>query len=153
MTDYNHIKEKFQILMMGAIDGELDEKQQQEFESLLAEHPEFVQEYQEFQQLKEKTTAMKFKTPPDELWDTYWVDIYNRIERGIGWIFFSIGAMILLTYGGYKFFKAIIQDAQMPVIMKFGTFFLIGGLAVLLVSVARERMFTYKSDPYKEIKR
>ena len=96
---------------------------------------------------------MKLKTPPQEIWDTYWVDIYNRIERSIGWILLSIGFMILLTYGGYHFFKALIQDTQMPVIIKFGILSLIGGLAVLLVSVVRERLFVYKTDPYKEIKR
>ena len=153
MTDYKNIEQRFKILMMGAIDNELDARERAEFEELLQKHPEFTKEFKEFQHLKEATSTMKLKTPPPETWDTYWVDIYNRIERGFGWILLSIGGMILLTWGGYQFFRALMQDTGLPAIIKIGILSVIGGLAVLLVSVVRERLYLYKTDPYKEIKR
>ena len=91
--------------------------------------------------------------PPPEVWDNYWINVYNKFERGIGWLIFSIGAVILLTYGGFKFVESVINDPGLAFAVKFGIFLAIGGLAVLFVSVAREKFFTRRHDPYKEIVR
>jgi len=37
-----------------------------------------------------------------------------RLERRIGWILLSIGAMIALFFGGYKMVAGIIQDPSTP---------------------------------------
>ena len=96
---------------------------------------------------------MKFKSPLPEVWDKYWINIYNRIERGIGWILFSIGCIILLTYGIFKAIESIIADPQLGGIIKIGILAVITGIVILAVSVMREKLFTKKSDPYKEIQR
>jgi len=153
MITNNSDRDRFNILLMGAVDGELNSEEWGEFERLIADKPEFKKEYEEFKKLKEATKDMKFKNPPAEIWDSYWLNVYNRIERGLGWILLSIGCIILLTFAGYHFFKALIFDANLPLIIKISIFSVIAGLAILLVSIVRERLFTYKSDPYKEIKR
>ncbi len=97
---------------------------------------------------------MKFKQPHTEVWDKYWVNIYNRIERGIAWIIFSIGCMILLTYGLFKAVESIIAEPQLEIIVKIGILAVIAGTVILLVSVARERLFIKKTDRYsKEVQR
>ncbi|MBN1998075.1 hypothetical protein JW935_11015 [candidate division KSB1 bacterium] len=146
-------EQRFHILLMGAIDGELDQQEFAEFEQLLSENANFQEEYKEYKKLKEVTQKMQFKPPSPEVWDNYWTGIYNRLERGIGWIFFSIGCIILLMFGGYKLVESIIADPNLSPVVKAGILFLIAGLAVLLVSVVREKLTIYKSDPYKEIKR
>jgi len=153
MITNNRDRDRFNILLMGAVDGELNSEEWGEFERLIADRPEFKKEYEEFKKLKEATKDMKFKNPPAEIWDSYWLNVYNRIERGLGWILLSIGCIILLTFAGYHFFKALIFDANLPLIIKISIFSVIAGVAILLVSIVRERLFTYKSDPYKEIKR
>jgi len=153
MITNNRDLDRFNILLMGAVDGELNSEEWGEFERLIADRPEFKKEYEEFKKLKEATKDMKFKNPPAEIWDSYWLNVYNRIERGLGWILLSIGCIILLTFAGYHFFKALIFDANLPLIIKISIFSVIAGVAILLVSIVRERLFTYKSDPYKEIKR
>ncbi len=45
---------------------------------------------------------MELKNPPKDVWRLYWASVYNRLERRIGWILLSIGAMIFLFFGGYK---------------------------------------------------
>ncbi len=46
---------------------------------------------------------MELRTPPPkDVWRVYWASVYNRLERRIGWILLSIGAMIILFFGGYK---------------------------------------------------
>ena len=45
---------------------------------------------------------MELKNPSKDVWRLYWASVYNRLERRIGWILLSIGAMIALFFGGYK---------------------------------------------------
>ena len=144
-------REKFEKLMTGALDQELTQDEQRELQKMLDNDPALAQELRESKKLKEAPTTMKFKAPPPEVWENYWVHVYNRIERGIGWLIFSIGAVILLTFGGFKAVEAIINDPGLAFIAKVGILLTIGGLAVLFVSVAREKFFTGKNDPYKEI--
>ena len=146
-------QERFHILLMSAVDDELTGSEQTEFERLVKKYPEFEKEYQNYQKLKEVTQNMKFKSPPAETWDRYWINIYNRIERGIAWIIFSIGSVILITYGLFKAVESIIADPQLEGIIKVGILAVIAGLVILLVSVLREKLFTRKSDPYKEVQR
>jgi len=146
-------KDKFHQLMMGALDGELNDQEQQQFQSMLDNDRSLRKEYQAYKKLKKVTTSMSLKSPPPEVWDRYWLGVYNRLERGVGWIIFSVGAIILLTYFGFQFVDALIQNNQLALIAKIGIFLSIGGLAVLFVSVVREKFFTGKQDPYREIQR
>lgn len=145
--------DRFQLLLMGAIDNELTPEQWAEFQHLLRQNRARADEWKHYQQLKEVTQAMKFKSPSPEVWDNYWTRVYNRIERGIAWIVFSIGAIILLTYGIFKAVEAIIADPQLEGIIKIGIIAVILGLVILIVSVVREKFFIHKSDPYKEVQR
>ena len=146
-------KERFQPLMMGALDGELNQDEQKEFDAMLAENKQHQIEFAKYKKIKEATSTMKLKSPNAEVWDHYWTDVYNRFERGIGWALFSIGAAILITFFGFKFIEAVINDPSLAFIAKVGILLTIGGLAVLFVSVAREKFFTRKYDPYREIQR
>ena len=147
-------KEKFQMLLMAAIDGELSNEESAQFDEYLRRYPECQEEWQRYSKLKEVAKTMQFSKPHPEVWDRYWVGIYNRIERGLGWIVFSIGCVILLTYGGFKAVEAIIADPQLALIVKVGIIAVIGGVVMLIVSVAREKIFTAKTDKYqKEVER
>ncbi|MDZ7371457.1 MAG: hypothetical protein ONB12_09825 [candidate division KSB1 bacterium] len=146
-------REKFERLMTAALDGELNADEQREFEALLAEDEALQKEFLQYKQLKEVALTMKLKMPSQEVWDRYWLDVYNRIERGISWVLISIGAAVLLAYGGYKLVEEILRDTSLNWAVRLAMLSLIAGLALLLVSVAREKWFTRKSDPYKEVLR
>lgn len=155
MLDQMRIKdqERFQHLLMGALDRELPFEEMREFEKLLETYPEFQNEWNNYQHLKEVTQSMKFQAPKKEVWDNYWMHVYNRIERGIAWIIFSIGSVILITYGLFKAVEAIIADPQLESIIKIGIIAVLAGAVILMISVIREKLFIRKSDPYKEIQR
>jgi hypothetical protein len=144
-------QERFQHLLMGAVDHELTPDELREFMMLVEKYPEFQNEWNNYQHLKEVTQSMKFKSPKKEVWDNYWMHVYNRIERGIAWIIISIGSVILITYGLFKAVEAIIADPQLESIIKIGIIAVLAGAVILLVSVIREKLFVRKSDPYKEI--
>jgi hypothetical protein len=146
-------REKFERLMMGALDGELSKEEQKEFNQMLAADKNLQKEFSEYKKLKRVTMDLKFVSPPAEVWDNYWLGVYNKFERGIGWLIFSIGMVILLTYSGFRLVEAVINDPGLAFVIKVGILLIIGGLAVLFVSVAREKYFTRKHDRYKEIVR
>jgi hypothetical protein len=147
-------KEKFHLLLMAAIDDELSAGEKPQFEQYIRQYPECQAEWQKYVKLKEVTQTMQFTKPAPEVWDRYWVAVYNRIERGLGWIVFSIGCVILLTFGGFKMVEAIIADPGLEMIVKIGIIAVIGGLMLLIVSVIREKLFTARTDRYqKEVQR
>ncbi|MDI6779560.1 MAG: hypothetical protein QME25_05120 [Bacteroidota bacterium] len=144
---------RFQILLNKALDGLLSTDENAEFENLLVSSKECQEEWQSMKQLKEVTREMKFKNPPDEILDKYWLGIYARLERGLAWILVSIGATVLLVYGGFKLVEELIADPTLAWFIKIAILAIIAGLAILFVSVLRERLFVRKTDKYKVIVR
>ena len=145
--------ERFKELMMGYIDGELSAEETAAFLDHIKNCAQCSSELKHFQKLKEVTDGMTLKTPEDTIWADYWSGIYNRIERGIGWILLSICGMLLLIYGGFKAVEDLIQDPMVGLIVKMGILGLIAGLAILFVSALRERLFFWKNDRYKNVRR
>ena len=146
-------QERFELLLMKALDDVLADHELTEFNKLLEKSPSYKQEHEAMKKIREITKEMSFRTPSDVVWDMYWSGIYNRIERGIGWLACSVGAIILLTYGLLRFVESVIFDTKLALFVKIGILMIAGGLSTLLVSVIRERFFMFKKDPYKEIKR
>ena len=132
-------------------EGVLDTAQKKRVEEHVNTCSECRSELDEMHKLEEVMQKMAFKQPPKETWEVYWSMVYNRLERGIGWIFMSIGAMILLFFGGYKMVEGIIIDPEIPLLLKVGILAVLAGAVVLLVSFGRERLFVNKRERYKEV--
>jgi len=146
--------ERYKALLMGLLDGELAPRERKEIEEHLAECEECRAELEEFRRLNEMTGRMRFREPEDEAREAYWRGIYNRLERGIGWILVSVGAILLLAFGAFKLVEALVTDPTVSVIVKVGVGALMLGLVVLLVSLVRERVFGLKHDRYsREVRR
>ncbi|MGB2907736.1 MAG: zf-HC2 domain-containing protein [Candidatus Aminicenantaceae bacterium] len=129
----------------------LDSRQKGQVEEHIRTCPECQKEFEETRKFEEVMGKMVLKKLPKETWEVYSTSVYNRLERGIGWIFMSIGAMILLFFGGYLMVEAIIQDPEIPLLLKVGILAVMAGAAVLLVSFGRERLFVDKRERYKEV--
>ena len=140
-------------MMMGYLDNELDREQKARFEEHLKGCPECKQELEGFKTLKSITDDVAFAEPEDRLWKDYWNNVYNRMELGIGWIIFSIAAIILLIFGGFHLIEDVIKNPGVECTLKIGLVLLVIGLAILLVSVLRERLYFWKRDRYKDIER
>jgi ferric-dicitrate binding protein FerR (iron transport regulator) len=138
---------------MASIDGELASGERGELERLLDAHPTLRAEWARFQRVKEVTEAMALRRAPEEVWSDYWASVYSRLERGIGWILFSLGAIVLLSYGAWAGVKELIADATMPWFVKVSLLALTVGTVVLLVSVVREKVFVGRRQRYKDVER
>jgi predicted anti-sigma-YlaC factor YlaD len=140
-------------MMMGYLDNELNDEQKHRFEEHLTGCPECTKELKEFRKLKAITDEVTLVEPEDKLWQDYWGGIYNRTERSLGWIIFSIAAILLIIYGGFRAIEEILEDPTVELIFKVGLLTLLIGLAILFVSVLRERIFFWKRDRYKDVRR
>lgn len=143
----------YKDLMMGYLDDELSVEQRGRFEEHLAQCDECSMELEEFRKLKAITDEVALVEPEDRLWEDYWGSIYNRIERGIGWIVMSLAGILLLIYGGFKMIEEIIKDPKVEMTLKIGLLGLIAGLAIMFVSVLRERLYFWKKDRYRDVRR
>jgi predicted anti-sigma-YlaC factor YlaD len=147
--DHQHLKE----LISSYHDGGLSSEQKRSVEEHIQTCAECLKEWEDMKTLEEVMNKMELKEPKPEVWKVYSTSVYNRLERRIGWILFSVGAMILLFFGGYKIVESIIQDTTTPLLIKVGIMALMGGFAVLLVSVLRERLFVRQRERYKEVEK
>ena len=138
-------------LLAGYVDGELSDNERQAFEAQLAQDPELRAELAEFRKLQEVTGMVRYADLPDEVWENYWHSIYRKMERGIGWILLSIGAILILCFGTYELFSELYANPDAPLWLKVGLTAGAVGLIFLLVSYGRERLFAYNRDRYKEV--
>jgi len=145
--------QKIRELISSYHDQELNEEQKRQIEEHIRLCDSCRRELEEMKIFEEVMNQMKLKKPPKEVWQVYWSSVYNRLERHVGWILLSIGAIILLFYGGYKAIEGIVQDPVIPLILKAGILVALGGLVVLLVSITRERLFVRKRERYKEVEK
>ena len=136
------------------VDGELKPLDRTRFEEHLETCDACRRELAETKALKEELDMMTFKEPSDAALERYWRGVYNRLERGVGWILFSLGAILLLCYGGFRLVEEIVRDPTISVVLKVGVVAAVFGLVILFVSLLRERLTVCKVDRYsKEIDR
>lgn len=147
--DHKKIKE----LIAASFEGELNAEDKR----MVAEHIKSCvscrQAYEEMSRFEEVMNKMELQKPSRDTWKYYWDSIYNRLERRIGWILFSVGVMILLFFGGYKGIEGLIQDPGTPLLLKVGILTILGGVVILLVSIFREQIFVRKRERYKEVEK
>jgi len=143
----------YKDLMMAYLDNEIDDEQKRAFEEHLASCTQCTQELKEFEKLKQLTDSVTLAEPEDRIWKQYWGNVYNRVERGLGWILFSVAAILLTIYGGFELIEKIIRDQTVGMLLKVALLVLIAGLAILFVSVLRERIYFWKKDRYRDVRR
>jgi len=148
MTEY---AEEQEALLSGYLDGELSPNQRQELEAMLAESPAMRRELEALERLKTGTdAACSLSDPPEEVWDRFLDTIYNRIERRTGWFVLVVGATALALYGITVFFVRPWVSVEVKLLLALP----VVGLALLFISVLRQRLRARRTDRYtREIHR
>ncbi len=142
-----HLRE----MLAGYVDDELSDEQKKAFEKELANNAELRAELEKFRKLKEVTGMVQYADLPLAVWESYWSSLYRKLERGIGWILFSVGAVILLLFGLYVGLRDLYIDPSVSLWVKIGVTGVGAGLIILLVSFVRERLFAYRRERYREV--
>ena len=139
-----------EIDVMRYIDGEMSSEERETFKKHLETCDRCKNLLNEMSSLKEVTDSMKIADLPEAVWEKYWSDIYNRIERSVAWFLFILGSLILTGYSVYN----MIRDPSLRNLMGLGVLLVVLGLAILFLSVLREKIAVNKADRYiSEVKR
>ncbi len=143
--------ERIKQLMMASIDGESTPEEEAELKQMLIQDLELAEEYQQLKNLKIMTSQTRIKETAPELWDHYSQTVFTKLERGIGWILFTIGALVLLFYGAWLALSDLLTDPGIAWWLKAAIVALVSGSIILLVSLVRERIYTNKHERYKDV--
>ena len=146
-------REETRRLMMAALDGEISPEERRKLDRLLSDNPDLRDDWERMGRVKEVTNSMSYHEPPEEIWDEYWVSVYNRCERGIGWLLITLSTVVLLSWTAWQVIEAMFADSAMPWYLKLAVLGVSVGAIILLVSVAREKWFVRRKDPYREVLR
>jgi hypothetical protein len=139
--------------MMAALDGEISVEERGELDRLLEQDANLRAEWEKMNRVKDLTSGWTLREPPEEVWGVYWRSVYNRLERGVAWVLVSIGAVILGTWGIWQWIRTLFEDQGIPVLIKVALLAVSAGFLILVFSTIREKFFTWRRDPYKEIER
>lgn len=141
-------------MLMAYVDGELEPADRQRLEEHLEQCDDCRQGLEEHRSLQEELAMVTFKEPTEEELERYWANVYNRMERRLGWLLFSIGIIVLLCYGAFKLIESFLSNPAVSFALKVGVVAVVFGGIILLVSLVRERMTVSKVDKYtREVKR
>ncbi|HSF99798.1 MAG TPA: hypothetical protein VLA20_01665 [Vicinamibacterales bacterium] len=150
MTGYD--ADRARELMMAALDGEAADKDLAELDRLLTRDQALGDEWRRLNRVKEATTTMTLREPPQEAWDRYWASVYNRTERRVAWLLVGFGAVVLLGYGLWlavpQLAEALFDATDVPVVVRGAAAALLTGAVLLIVSVIREQLSTKRKDRY-----
>lgn len=148
-----HDLDRAHALMMAALDTECTEAERRELDALLAARPELAEDWSRLRRLKEVTMTMEIARPPEEVWDRYRRSGLHRAERGVAWTLIAVGAGILGATALWLWIESWLAS-DLPLFVKVALGSVLVGVALLLVSIVRERWSLSRGDPYsKEVQR
>ena len=141
--------EPFKGLLVGLLDGELTPDETRQINEHLTRCAACRQEYEQLRETTGKLSAISFREPDDKMLAQMWKSPFSRLSRNTALILIVGGYAGLIGYGMFEFLTSGTKDLP----AKVGLAAIVLGFLILLVQLIRERIRTYKSDPYKEIER
>ena len=140
---------EYKDLMMGRMDDELSEEESIKLNNHLIRCSSCRREYDILSETSSKLESLELKEPDDKILDKVWKSPHSRFARKAGVIMVITGWLIMMLYSAYELL--IVKETDS--IPKFAFAIIFIGLVVLFITVLRDRILTYKTDPYKEVDR
>lgn len=136
-----------EMLMMLAVDGELDETTGARLERLLERYPERRAELEDHITIKQETDVLRQRILADAQIEPPRESHGARNTIGLATSLVVAGAATLIGFGLYELFT----DPEAPLAVQIGVGLGAFGLLTLLVHVVRLRWRRVGRDPYSEI--
>jgi anti-sigma factor RsiW len=138
-------------LLSGYVDHELTQQQAQRVQIHLDTCADCKRLHGDLKNMKEQLRQLSYPISDEEMLAKLEKDLFASSSRNFGWILLIVGALFAVVAGAVTFFM-FLAAPDVPLLVKlFNGLFVLGGLA-LFVSVARERLMTYKKDKYRNVK-
>ncbi|MFT5286940.1 MAG: hypothetical protein ACI8TQ_003115 [Planctomycetota bacterium] len=138
-----------ELQAMAYVDGELGQQAAHEFERRLAGDSALALEVSELKALELIARQMAPPEPMDYEWDRLNKEPLQRASVGFGFALILIGTLGLSAWGCWE----IAQSTELSTPLKALMLSIVGGFALLFLTVLRGRMRTFPLDPYTQIKR
>ena len=133
--------------LSGYIDGELTQQQRQRVEIHCSDCSDCETELNELRALRRDVSNARLSEYGEDVWRENMDDATVKITRGIGWLLFLGAVLICGGIGIYEF----VLDSSMGIFEKLLIGAVYGGLALLFISVLRQRLIERKTDKYKDV--
>lgn len=144
----NHC-EPFKGLLVGLLDGELTPDESRQINDHLTRCAACREEHEQLRETTGKLSAITFREPDDAVLAQMWKSPFSRLARNTSLVLIIGGYAGLIAYGMFAF----LTSGREALPAKMGLAAIVLGFLILLVQLIRERVRTYKTDPYKEIQR
>jgi len=141
--------DEYQGLLVGLIDQELSPDEARKVNDHLVRCARCREEYEKLRKTAKRIESVSLSEPQERVLESLWSRPYSRFTRLSALLLVLAGYLALILYGVYEF----LIDQEEAAIPKVAAVAVLIGFIVLLFSVVRERLKTYKSDPYKEVER
>jgi len=133
--------------LSGYLDGELTQQQRQRVDVHLQGCAACTKAFTELTALRKRMGAARLGNANQDKWREMMDDTAVKASRGIGWLLFIGGILVISGIGIYEF--VIDSSIEWTVKLTVGAIYF--GLAALFVSVLRQRLIERKSDKYKDV--
>ncbi|MCK5145418.1 zf-HC2 domain-containing protein [bacterium] len=140
---------KYKTLLIGLMDGELSPEEIHDVNKHLVKCELCRNEYDALSSAGMEIEKVTFAEPSEAELNRLWKAPYSRWTKNSGLLMILIGWLTLIVYAVVE----ALRDSQEPLFSRLAVAAVIIGFLVLLVNVLRERIITYKNDPYKEVER
>ncbi len=145
--------EKWQIdqhvgeLLSGFVDGELTQQQRQRVTLHCEQCDECRENLTSLRTLRARVGDAHLSEVGEDKWRETMDDKTVQVSRSIGWLLFVSGLLVIAGIGLFGF----IFSSEISIVMKLIMSVIYGGLAMLLLSVLRQRLIERKTDKYKDV--
>jgi len=136
-------------LLSAYIDNELSASEMIELGEHLKSCDNCRNALDQYLKLKKTSADIKLVDPPVDSMEHYWSTVSAKLSRGVGWIFFIIGSIILAIYAIYQFAVDRTIDSFVKIVIAA----IVIGLVMLFLSVLIERMRERKTDRYTGVQK
>jgi hypothetical protein len=140
---------QFKGLLVGLLDGELTPDETRQINDHLTRCASCRDDFEKLRETTGRLGAISFHEPDDAVLAQVWKAPYSRLARNASLFLIIGGYLTLVGYGLFTLFTS--GTEELPA--KIGIGGIVLGFVTLLIQLIRERLKTYKTDPYKEIKR
>jgi len=147
VNESRQVDEHVGVLLSGMVDGELTQQERQRVTLHCEQCEDCRNDLSELRALRERIGKARLSETGEDKWRETMNEPVVQNTRGLGWLLFIAGILAVAGVG----LGAFVVDPSVPVGMKLILAAIYGGLALLLISVIRQRLIERKTDKYKDV--
>ena len=129
------------------VDGCASQAEDSEVEVMAERDPEVREALAQHREAVSSLRSVGLRELDDDVADQFSRGVYNRLERGVGWVLVVVGVALVTGYALYEF----LTEPDIHTVYRLGIAGLLVGFGLLISRVLRMRLRLRKQDKYAEV--